>query len=682
MLKALKFLFICAICLMIMGASVLYGFSSLFAPPNMDETLIPDAASQFYDINGNVIYTTLSEERRVPVSIDKIPKHVQQAFIAIEDNRFYEHSGIDYRGTARALVSTLSGREVQGGSTITQQLAKNAFLTQERSIIRKIKEAFIAKELEHKYTKDEILTMYLNQIYFGQGAYGIESASLYYFGKHVQNLDIAEAATLAASPKSPNYYNPFENPKESKNRQELVIDQMVKYGFISADSAAKAKAKKMVYSTSHKQQNNPRGYFFDMISQKVIAEVGADALYKGGLKIYTTLDMDMQLAAEKAMRHLPNYYTDSKKLAQPQMALAAVDPKTGYVKAMIGGRGQDKFNRATLAVRQPGSAFKPFVYLTAMQNGFTPASIIEDKEEEFAKGWKPQNSDMQWHGKVSLRTALKRSLNVPTIKLAREVGVDKIVANVERMGITTLVDSGAYSDVNLAMALGGLSKGVNPLEMASAYGVLATNGLYNKPIALLKIVDRDGKVLYQAKPQSKRVVDAASAYLTTNMLEDVLVSGTGGGMGIGRPAAGKTGTTDTYIDAWFVGYTPDLSTAVWVGDDNNKPMQRMYGSGAPLSIWHEFMINALASTPRTGFSNPGVAVPAEPEIKQEEEDKDKEKDAKDAKVDDKKDDKASQNAAPKAPAVSNKPSSQKKSMKARINEIMGKPTVSTQPTKN
>ena len=682
MLKALKFLFICAICLMIMGASVLYGFSSLFAPPNMDETLIPDAASQFYDINGNVIYTTLSEERRVPVSIDKIPKHVQQAFIAIEDNRFYEHSGIDYRGTARALVSTLSGREVQGGSTITQQLAKNAFLTQERSIIRKIKEAFIAKELEHKYTKDEILTMYLNQIYFGQGAYGIESASLYYFGKHVQNLDIAEAATLAAIPKSPNYYNPFENPKESKNRQELVIDQMVKYGFISADSAAKAKAKKMVYSTSHKQQNNPRGYFFDMISQKVIAEVGADALYKGGLKIYTTLDMDMQLAAEKAMRHLPNYYTDGKKLTQPQMALAAVDPKTGYVKAMIGGRGQDKFNRATLAVRQPGSAFKPFVYLTAMQNGFTPASIIEDKEEEFAKGWKPQNSDMQWHGKVSLRTALKRSLNVPTIKLAREVGVDKIVANVEKMGITTLVDSGAYSDVNLAMALGGLSKGVNPLEMASAYGVLATNGLYNKPIALLKIVDRDGKVLYQAKPQSKRVVDAASAYLTTNMLEDVLVSGTGGGMGIGRPAAGKTGTTDTYIDAWFVGYTPDLSTAVWVGDDNNKPMQRMYGSGAPLSIWHEFMINALASTPRTGFSNPGVAVPAEPEITQEEEDKDKEKDAKDAKVDDKKDDKASQNAAPKAPAVSNKPSSQKKSMKARINEIMGKPTVSTQPTKN
>lgn len=684
MLKALKFLVICFICLVIMGASVLYGFSSLFAPPNMDETLIPDAASQFYDINGNVIYTTLSEERRVPVTIDKIPKHVQKAFIAIEDNRFYEHSGIDYRGTARALVSTLSGREVQGGSTITQQLAKNAFLTQERSIVRKIKEAFIAKELEHKYTKDEILTMYLNRIYFGQGAYGIESASMYYFDKHVQNLDIAEAATLAAIPKSPNYYNPFENPQESKKRQELVIDQMVKYGFISAEQGAQAKAKKMVYSTSHKIKNDPRAYFFDMISQKVIEEVGADALYKGGLKIYTTLDMDMQKAAEKAMHHLPNYYTDGKKLTQPQMALAAVDPKTGYVKAMIGGRGQDKFNRATLAVRQPGSAFKPFVYLTAMQNGFTPASIIEDKEEEFAPGWKPQNSDMQWHGKVSLRTALKRSFNVPTIKLAREVGVDKIVANVEKMGITTLVDSGAYSDVNLAMALGGLSKGVNPLEMASAYGVFATNGLYSKPIALLKIVDREGKVLYQAKTQTKRVIDATSAYLTTNMLQDVLVSGTAGGMGIGRPAAGKTGTTDTYIDAWFVGYTPDLSTAVWVGDDNNKPMQRMYGSGAPLSIWHEFMINALASTPRTGFSNPGVAVPAEPEIKQDEDDKDKDKDkdGKNNKDATKNDSKAANTAPAKTPSVSTKPATTKKSMKARINEIVGKPTVSTKPTKN
>lgn len=681
MFKILKFLFVCIICLVIMGVSVLYGFSSLFTPANMDETLIPDAASQFYDLKGNVIYTTLSEERRIPVNIKRVPQHVRDAFIAIEDIRFYEHGGIDYRGTARALVSTLSGREVQGGSTITQQLAKNAFLTQERSLTRKIKEAFIAKELEHKYSKEEILGMYLNEIYFGQGAYGIESAALYYFDKHVQNLDLAEAAALAAIPKSPNYYNPFENPQENKKRQELVLDQMAKYALITPEEGQRAKAKKLQYSTAHAAKNDPRGYFFDMIIQKVIDEVGADALYKGGLKIYTTLDMNMQQAAEKAMHHLPNYYADGKNLTQPQMALAAVEPKTGYVKAMIGGRGQDKFNRATLAVRQPGSSFKPFVYLTAMQNGFTPASVIEDKEEAFAPGWVPQNSDMKWHGKVSLRTALARSLNVPTIKLAREVGVDKITANVEKMGISTLVDSGAYSDTNLAMAIGGLSKGVNPLEMASAYGVFATNGLYSKPVALLKIVDRDGRVIYQARTQSKRVVDAASCYLTTSMLQDVLISGTAGGMGIGRPAAGKTGTTDTYIDAWFVGYTPDLSTAVWVGDDNNKPMQRMYGSGAPLSIWHEFMIGALAPTPRTDFTNPGVTIPKEPEIKQDD-DKDKDKDKKDKDAAAKESTKVIGPApATQAPSVSTKPKSQRKSLKTRVNEIMGRTAVSTQPKK-
>lgn len=683
MLKILKTIIICLLSLGIMGVSILYGFSSFFAPPNMDETLIPDAASQFYDINGNAIYTTLSEERRIPVTINDIPKHVQQAFIAIEDNRFYEHGGIDYRGTARALVSTLSGSEVQGGSTITQQLAKNAFLTQERSIIRKIKEAFIAKELEHKYTKDEILTMYLNQIYFGQGAYGIESASMYYFGKHVKQLDVAEAATLAAIPKSPNYFNPFENPQESKKRQELVIDQMVKYGLISAEDGAAAKAEKLSFNTYHKKSTDPRSYFFDMITQKVIEEVGADALYKGGLKIYTTLDSDMQRAAERAMKHLPTYYTDGKKITQPQMALVAIDPTTGYVKAMIGGRGDDKFNRATLAVRQPGSAFKPFVYLTVMQNGYTPASVIEDKVEEFSPGWKPQNSDRKEHGKVSLRSALIRSLNVPTVKLAQEVGVDKIIANAEKMGISTMVESGAYSDANLAMALGGLSKGVNPLEMAAAYGVLATNGMYCKPIALLKIVDREGKVLYEAKKsEAKRVIDAEAAYLTTNMMQDVFVSGTASGMGIGRQAAGKTGTTDTYIDAWFVGYTPNLSTAVWVGDDNNKPLNYMYGSGAPLSIWHDFMVNALASAPAASFVNPGVTVPPEPVIKQDPKDgkdkKDKDKDKNKGKDSDVIEEKEDETQEPSVDSEPVKPA--RRSMKDRVNQVLGKPVVSNQPT--
>ena len=660
--------------IIIMGVSIWYGFSGFFAPTNMEEYLKPDAASQFYDIKGNLIYTTLSEERRIPVGLEKIPKYTQQAFIAIEDNRFYEHSGVDFRGTARALISTISGREVQGGSTITQQLAKNAFLTQERTITRKIKEAFIARELEKKYTKDEILNMYLNQIYFGQGSYGVESASMYYFGKHVQDLTIAESATLASMPKSPNYYNPYENPKDTKARQELVISQMVKYGFISEAEGQAAKDEKLALVTSRNKTTHPKFYFLDMISQKVMDEVGAEALYKGGLKIYTTLDSDMQTAAEAALKHLPDIYTDKNKLHQPQVALVAIDPHNGQIKALIGGRGEDKFNRATLAVRQPGSAFKPFVYVTAMANGFTPASIIEDKEEEFSPGWKPQNSSKKFYGKVSLRTALKRSINVATIKLAQEVGVNKIVSTAEKMGISTLVDSGTYNDMNLAMAIGGLTNGVSPLEMASAYGVLATNGSFCKPHGLIKIVASDGKVLYEHHSHSKQVIDEKAAYLTTNILEDVLVSGTGGGMGIGRPAAGKTGTTDNFVDAWFVGYTPNLSTAVWVGDDNNTSIDYMYGSGYPLSIWHDFMYNAHKDIPASSFINPGVVVPPEPKIEQEDKEKksltDKLKNIVSGQTSKEKEEVRKQPVEEEKPVVSNQPV--RRSMKERVQEILGK----------
>ncbi len=633
----LKTLLIFISSVMIMAVSVWYGFSGFFAPKNMDEQLQPDAASEFYDSKGSLIYTTLSEERRIPININYIPEHTQKAFIAIEDNRFYEHMGVDFRGTARAVVSTLSGREVQGGSTITQQLAKNAFLTQERTITRKVKEAFLARELEKRYTKDEILEMYLNHIYFGQGAYGVESAARYYFNKEAKDLNIAESATLAAIPKSPNYFNPFENPKASKERQELVIDQMVKYGFITEAQGEAAKKEELkLASTAKKREDNPNFYFIDMITQKVIDELGADALYKGGLKIYTTLDSDMQKAAIESLKHLPAAvmeekdlgklkgnehpvaYNDKNKLTQPQVALVAIDPNTGHVKAMLGGRGQDKFNRATLSVRQPGSSFKPFVYLTGMANGFTPASIMEDKEEEFDKDWRPRNVTKKWYGKVSLRTAIARSMNIPTIKLAREVGVHKVVETAQKMGISTLETEGKYSDANLSMAIGGLSHGVSPLEMASAYGVFATNGILCKPFALLKITDAQGQVLYENSTEPKRVMDPKPIYTTVDMMKDVLIWGSGGGMGIGRPAAGKTGTTDNYVDAWFVGFTPDLSTAVWVGDDNNRTLDNMSGSGTPLSIWHDFMVKAHKDIPVSDFVNPGVEIPPEPIILQDE----------------------------------------------------------------
>ena len=636
----LKTLLIFISSVMIMAVSVWYGFSGMFAPKNMDEQLQPDAASEFYDSKGSLIYTTLSEERRIPININYIPDHTQKAFIAIEDNRFYEHLGVDFRGTARAVVSTLSGREVQGGSTITQQLAKNAFLTQERTITRKIKEAFLARELEKRYTKDEILEMYLNHIYFGQGAYGVESAARYYFNKEAKELNIAESATLAAIPKSPNYFNPFENPKASKERQELVIDQMVKYGFITEAQGEAAKKEELkLATTAKKREDNPNFYFIDMITQKVIDELGAEALYKGGLKVYTTLDSDMQRAAIESLKHLPApvapfmeekdleklkedehpvAYNDKNKLTQPQVALVAIDPNTGHVKAMLGGRGQDKFNRATLSVRQPGSSFKPFVYLTGMANGFTPASIMEDKEEEFDKDWRPRNVTKKWYGKVTLRTAIARSMNIPTIRLAREVGVRKVVETAQKMGISTLETEGKYTDANLSMAIGGLSHGVSPLEMASAYGVFATNGILCKSFALLKITDANGQTLYENETVAKRVMDPKPIYSTVDMMKDVLIWGSGGGMGIGRPAAGKTGTTDNYVDAWFVGFTPDLSTAVWVGDDNNRTLDNMSGSGTPLSIWHDFMIKAHKDIPVSDFVNPGVEIPPEPVILQDE----------------------------------------------------------------
>ena len=596
----------------------------------MEEGLVPDAVSQFYDNENTVIYTTASTEHRLPVKLDKIPKHVQAAFVSIEDNRFYEHSGIDYRGTFRALVSNIMGQEVQGGSTITQQLAKNAFLTQERTLSRKVKEAFLARQLENKYTKDEILNMYLNQIYFGEGAYGVESASLKYFGKHVQDISLAEAAALAAIPKSPNYYDPMENPKANKERRDIVLDQMVKYGHITQADAQKAKAEdvKIRKEESAGKTKDLRSYFFDYISQQIIDKYGADALYKGGLKIYTTLDSSLQSKAESSIRYLPDIWTDDPDhLTQPQVGLVAIDPTNGYIKAMVGGRGQDKFNRAVLAQRQPGSAFKPFVYLTAMDNGMNAATMVDDKPLQIG-GWAPQNSSGSFHGTVTLRTALSRSYNIPAIRVALKVGTTKVMNMAKACGITTLVEDGPYTDNNPAMALGGLTKGVSPLEMAASYGTIANNGVYNQPVSIIKIVDRNGKVIFEHKHSPKQVVSAKAAYQTTDMLKDVLISGTAGGSGIGRPAAGKTGTTDDSKDAWFVGYTPNLSCAVWVGDDRSRSMGSMYGSGAPLSIWHDFMLKAVQEIPYADFTRPaGAVTPVAKDIgKEDDKDKDKDKD--------------------------------------------------------
>ena len=570
----------------------------------LTKDMAPMASSQFFDAKGNLITTVDSEEDRIPVTIDKTPKDLQHAFLAAEDIRFYEHGGIDFRGIGRAIYTYIRWGEVQGGSTITQQLAKNYFLTQEQTLSRKLHEAFIALQIEQKYTKNEILEMYMNQIYFGQGSYGVETAANTYFGKHVQDLDLAQCAMIAGIPKSPNYYSPLSNPKAAKERQKTVLEQMTKYGFITKEQADEAYAEPLTYKSLNESPGSKK-YFIDYVIQLLVDKFGPDAVYKQGLKVYTTLDPDMQKAAEKAAAQTPTYYTDSNKLKQPQSSIVAVEPKTGYIKAMIGGRGTDQFNRAVMAERQPGSAFKPFVYMNAFEQGATPGDTVEDSP--IPGEWNPQNYDRSFHGTVSYRTALTYSYNVPAVKVAMKYGPEKIVKLAKKFGISTLVDD----DENAVIALGGLTHGVTPLEMAGAYAGIANMGKFNKPTPIIKILDRNGKVLYEHKANPTQVVKPETAYMMISMMEDVMTRGTGRGAAINRTCAGKSGTTSDYHDAWFVGFTPDLACAVWIGDDNNDSLGGMTGGGEPATLWRTFMSNALVDTPASDFEKPdGFKMPA------------------------------------------------------------------------
>ena len=596
-----------ALCLVVFaGLGFGYIFAAYQSLPAVGNNMRPAVSSQVFDSHGRLITTLHSDQNRLPIDINKVPQNLQNAFIAAEDNRFYEHIGIDPIGIFRAIFANLTNRGIaQGGSTITQQLAKNAFLSQEQTLKRKIQEAMLALEIEHKYSKKEILEMYMNQIYFGQGAYGIQTAAKTYFNKDVNELTLTQCAMLAGLPKSPNYYSPFNNLNEAKKRKNVVLDQMVKYGYVSAAEAEDAKNQDLGLSKSHQSKEaDEYASFIDYVSQQVAKKYGDDALYKEGLKIYTTMDVDKQHAAVRAMRNLPNNYTDENGLTQPQAAIVSIDPKTGHILAMVGGRGQDSFNRASMAVRQPGSAFKPFVYLTALQHDMTPDTTMNDQPVTYGS-WSPKNAGGSYSGTMTLSDALAHSVNTIAVQLADQVGTKNIIANAKKMGITTL----DAKDDNLAMALGGLTKGVTPLEMASAYGTFANKGVHVKPTAIVKILDRNGNVLEDASTLEKeetktRVMSEREAYEMTTMLEGVIDHGTGTAAAIGRPAAGKTGTTDDK-DAWFVGYTPDIVTAVWIGDDTGShSLGEIYGGTIPAEIWKDYMSSATSDESGGDFSAP------------------------------------------------------------------------------
>ena len=635
-----------------------YIFAAYQSLPEVGNNMRPAVSSQVFDSQGKLITTLHSDQNRLPIDINKVPKNLQNAFIAAEDNRFYDHIGVDPIGILRAVVTNLTNRGIaQGGSTITQQLAKNAFLSQDQTLKRKIQEAILALELERKYSKKEILEMYMNQIYFGRGAYGIQTAAHTYFGKDVGDLTLAECAMIAGLPKSPNYYSSSVN--EATARKNVVVGQMEKYGYITPSQAEEAKKSSLdIKQKSTSNTTDETAYFIDYVTQEIAQKYGDDALYKDGLKIYTTRDTDKQHAAVQAMRHLPETHTDDQGLTQPQGAIISIDPKTGHILAMVGGRGQDSFNRASMAVRQPGSAFKPFVYMTAMEHDMTPDTIMEDKKVEYG-GWSPHNADNSYQGRMPLWKALALSVNTVAVQLADKVGPSNVIANAKKLGITTLVEDGSPNDDNLASAaLGGLTKGVTPLEMAAAYGAFANKGVYIKPTAIVKILDRNGNVLEDnsSDVQKTQVMSEKTAYEMTSMLEGVIARGTGTAASIGRPAAGKTGTTDDNHDAWFIGYTPDIVTAVWVGDDTgSQSLGEIYGGTVPAQIWHDYMASAVSGTSADDFDVPAGMGKAYYEEPKEEVKSDKKNDK-----EDKKEESASKDDSSKQ-SVSDKPQKRKSS---------------------
>ncbi len=513
------------------------------------------------------------------------------------------------------------GAATEGGSTITQQLVRSAYLSDEKSLRRKIQEAILALEVEHHYSKQEILEFYLNRIYFGNGAYGIQAASQLYFDKDAKNLTLAESALLTGIVRSPNNYNPFASPVMAKRRQNTVLDQMVKYGKITQDQANQAKQAKLQY-----HEGATSAYQFPYFTDQVITEtegilqqqqgMSRDAaqnlIYNGGLKIYTTLNAPVQQKMEDVFSNSANFPSDYKG-QQVQGAMVLVDQHTGQIQALVGGRKYSTmraFNRATQAKRQPGSAIKPLaVYCPAIEKGYTEAFVQDDVPATFG----PKtfyNDDDQYRGLITMRTALEYSINTYAVKLLNLIGVDYGYGFATKFGITSLDPD---RDKNLSLALGGITNGVSPLEMAGGYCAIANQGIYIQPYSVRKIVDNNGGLLYQAQPQQRVVISAQTAYIMTDLLESVVKVGTGANAQLDRPVAGKTGTTTNKVDAWFMGYTPEFVGAVWMGFDKEESMETMsdvFGATYPALIWKQVMQKAVENMPVSDFPMPAGLVQA------------------------------------------------------------------------
>ena len=599
---------LCCLLLAVIGSSILY-YILLKELPSIAalKDYRPSIATRVYADNNELIDEFFLEDRKV-IKLADVPKIVIQAFVAAEDARFYQHRGFDLQGITRAFYKNIeAGRIVQGGSTITQQVAKSLYLSSERKYMRKIKEAILAYKIDKYLTKDEIMSLYLNHIYLGHGTYGIEAASHGYFGKSAKYLTLPEAALLAGLPKAPSSYSPFINFDKARQRQAYVLDRMVEDEYITQEEKSRALAIPIkLKSTRPKEKIAP--YFIENVRRYVLEIYGSDVLYKEGLEIYTTLNIDMQKAArdavERGLQELEAREGYEKGVVQG--AFLCMDAKTGAVTAMVGGRDfkKSEFNRATQSKRQPGSSFKPFIYTAAFDKGMTPSTRILDAPIVYENRsspdgfWKPKNFDGKFNGPTTLRTALVQSRNIITIKVLQEIGVDYAAAYATNMGITSPLSK------NLTMALGTSS--VTLQEMVRAYGVLANQGKRVVPFFIKKIVDRTGQVFEETQVKSEQVIDPRIAFISSYVMQDVVESGTGRRVkSIGRPVAAKTGTTDDMRDAWFIGFTPSLVAGVWVGFDQERSLGKQeVGGRAAAPIWLYFMEKAVRGKPVEIFPVP------------------------------------------------------------------------------
>ena len=559
-------------------------------------TYVPTETTYIYDVKGKSLASLHGEANREVVKLDKVNPTLKRAVIAMEDSHFYLHHGINPNSVGRALlVNWERGTVVEGGSTLTMQLVKNLFLSRKRMFSRKIAEAVLAIRVEQIFTKDQILEMYLNQIYWGHNNYGIQTAAQSYFAKSADKLNLAESAMLAGLIQSPEEYSPFVNYELAKQRQSVVLSRMRELGWITVAEEQAARKQKLKLGEITSWQTSELPYITEAVVAELNERFGRDAVLKGGMRVQTTIDYNFQRMAEETVRQAHRNLR-RRGLYPDQVALASVDPRTHFVKALVGGVSYDKsqFNRALQSRRQPGSSFKPFVYYTAFATGkYSPESTVIDGPVSYrdGSGWySPRNYGGGYSGAVSIRTALMKSANVPAVKLGRAVGLDKVIETCRTLGIKSPMEPVT------SLPLGAI--GMTPLEMAGAYATFASTGWHSDPTIIVRVTDTTGNVLLDNTPKPRRVLDPWAVASLNSVLQNVITGGTGTAAQIGRPAAGKTGTTSSERDIWFVGYVPQLATAVWVGNDNYRPLGGGATGGVYVApIWRDFMLKALKNEP-------------------------------------------------------------------------------------